>query len=450
MAPTRLLEERYAQKFLEYKDIVEVEYSTNYIDNNSLIAVAKEPTGVYFVHYSIELDRLSVSEYEGKYSTTFKLNGTVKGEEEKIIDQFENTISLNLDQDQLKNVSHRPLSIRGMFPLIPGRYRISILLKNEVSKEFTSLERDVVIPADSHSLQMTSLTLGYKLTSMPGERGLKPFKFGSQQVYFQSNRVFTISESLITAFQLHGLSPSQKENGELIFTFFNEGEEYRSFTRKIDQYLGLPNITETFSLADFLPAHYRIRISLVVDGQEVFSDSDNFDITHSEVIDRPWIHTQQLPPPQDPVYAYQIGSQLFHSGRIREARPRLEDAFSKRPDFPPFAIALSRLYLRSGEYSKIESILGPLLGQEERPTYDSLFIMGQAYQKLGKLDRAIDVFNRAVDSYGSNIYLLNHIGECYFQLGKPKEALVVWTKSLELNPNQPQVKKNVDALKEKK
>jgi tetratricopeptide (TPR) repeat protein len=76
--------------------------------------------------------------------------------------------------------------------------------------------------------------------------------------------------------------------------------------------------------------------------------------------------------------------------------------------------------------------------------------MGQAYQKLGKLDRAIDVFNRAVDGYGSNIYLLNYIGECYFQLGKPKEALVVWTKSLEINPNQPQVKKNVDALKEKK
>jgi GWxTD domain-containing protein len=450
MAPTRLLEERYAQKFLEYKDIVEVEYSTNYIDSNSLITVVKEPTGIYFVHYSIELDRLSVSEYQGEYSTTFKLNGTVKGEEEKIIDQFENTISLNLDQDQLKSVGYRPLSIRNMFPLIPGNYRISILLKNEVSKEFTSLERNVVIPADSDSLQMTSLTLGYKLTDIPGEKRLKPFKFGSQQVYFQSNKVFTTSESLIVAFQLHGLNPSQKENGELIFTFFNEGEEYRSLTKKIDQYQGLPNITETFSLADFLPAHYQIRVSLVVDGHEVFSDSDNFDVTHSEVIARPWIHTKQLPPPQDPVYTYQIGSQLFHSGRIREARLRLEESFNKRPDFLPFAIALSRLYLRSGEYSKIESILGAFFRREERPTYDLLFILGQAYQKLGELDRAIDVFNKAVDSYGTNIYLLNHIGECYFQLGKPKEALVVWTKSLEINPNQPQVKKSVAALREKK
>jgi tetratricopeptide (TPR) repeat protein len=252
------------------------------------------------------------------------------------------------------------------------------------------------------------------------------------------------------AFQLHGLNPSQKENGELIFTFFNEGEEYRSLTKKIDQYQGLPNITETFSLADFLPAHYQIRVSLVVDGHEVFSDSDNFDVTHSEVIARPWIHTKQLPPPQDPVYTYQIGSQLFHSGRIREARLRLEESFNKRPDFLPFAIALSRLYLRSGEYSKIESILGAFFRREERPTYDLLFILGQAYQKLGELDRAIDVFNKAVDSYGTNIYLLNHIGECYFQLGKPKEALVVWTKSLEINPNQPQVKKSVAALREKK
>jgi GWxTD domain-containing protein len=450
MAPTKLLEERYAQRFLEYKDIVEVEYSTNYIDSNSLIMVAKEPTGIYFVHYSIELDRLSVSEYQGKYSTTFTLNGTVKGEEEKIIDQFENTISLNLDQDQLESISYRPLSIRGMFPLIPGRYSISILLKNEVSKEFTSLEKNIVIPADSNSLQMTSLTLGYKLSDIPGEKWLKPFKLGSQQVYLHSNRVFTISDSLIVAFQLHGLSPSQKKNGELIFTFFKEGEQYRSLTKKIDQYQGLPNIVETFSLADFRPAHYQIRVSLEVEGHELFSDRDNFSTTHSEVIDRPWIHTKQLPPPQDPVYTYQIGSQLFQSGRIREARLRLEEAFNKRPDFLPFAIALSRLYLRSGEYSKIESILGPFLRREERPTYDLLFIIGQAYQKLGKLDRAIDVFNRAVDSYGLNFYLLNNIGECYFSLGKSQEALVVWTKSLEINPNQPQVKKNVDTLKEKK
>jgi len=448
--PQRLLEERYAQKFLEYKDIVEVEYSSNYIDCDSLIKVAKEPTGVYFVHYSVEPEKLSVSEYQGSYSTTLKLNGTVTNTEGTIIHQFENTISLNLDQDQIKDVSHRPLSLRDMFPLIPGNYKISILVKNEVSKEFTSVERNITIPADDDALQMTSLTLGFQLAVKPGEEGLRPFKFGTSQVYFQSNRVFTKTDNLILAFQVHGLDPSLRTKGELRFTFFKMGEEFRSLTRTFDQYPELPNITETFSLADFMPAHYRVQVSLVADNQEVLTDSEEFDITHSEAIARPWIHTKQLPPPQDNVYTYLIGSQLFNSGRIPEAKVHLEEAFNRQPDSLPYAINLARLYLSLDEYMKIESVLAPFLERTEDPSYELLFIMGRTYQKLGKLDKAIEVFDRAVDSYGLNINLLNALGDCYFQLGKPEEALVVWEKSLEINPNQPQVQKNVEALKEKK
>jgi GWxTD domain-containing protein len=449
-SPTKLLEERYAQKFLEYKDIVEVEYSANYIGNDSLVTIAREPTGVYFVHYSIEPDRLSVNEYQGEYSTTLKLNGTVTDGEERIIHQFEKTISLSLDQDQMNSISHRPLSIRDMFPLIPGNYKISILVKNEVSKEFTSVERNVIIPADDSGLQMTSLTLGYQLTNRAGEERLKPFKFCGQQIYFQANRVFTRADSLIVTFQLHGLDPSLREKGELRFKLFKRGEEFRSITKTIGQYPELPNITETFSLSDFVPAHYRIHVALVADNQELLSDSEDFDITHSKAVARPWIHTKQLLPPQDPVYTYLIGSQLLNSGKIPEAKTRLEKAYHSRPDSLPFALNLARLYLKSEEYVKIESILAPFLDKSERPAYELLFIMGQTYQKLGKLDRTIDVYTKAVDSYGLNINLLNTLGDCYFQLGKPQEALIVWEKSLEINSNQPQIKKNVEALKEKK
>ena len=50
---------------------------------------------------------------------------------------------------------------------------------------------------------------------------------------------------------------------------------------------------------------------------------------------------------------------------------------------------------------------------------------------------------------GDHIYI-KKMKECYFQLSEPGEALAAWEKSLEINPNQPQIKKNVEALKEKK
>jgi tetratricopeptide (TPR) repeat protein len=77
-------------------------------------------------------------------------------------------------------------------------------------------------------------------------------------------------------------------------------------------------------------------------------------------------------------------------------------------------------------------------------------MMGKAYQNLGELSKAIDLFDKAITHYGLNLNLLNAIGDCYFQLGEQGEALAAWQKSLEINPNQPQIKKNVEALKKKR
>jgi len=101
------------------------------------------------------------------------------------------------------------------------------------------------------------------------------------------------------------------------------------------------------------------------------------------------------------------------------------------------------------EYKKIESGLLPFLSQSQPPKYEMFYLMGIAYQNMGELKKAVDVFDRAISHYGLNINLLNALGECYFKLGNVKEALEVWEKSLEINPDQPQIKKKVEALKEK-
>lgn len=452
--PTREVEDRYAQKFLQYKDIVEVEYSANYIDSDTLVKVVKDSSGLYFVHYAIEPERLSVSQYQNTFSTNLKLNGTVADSEGRIIYQFEKDISLSFDQEQMKNINARPLSIRNLFPLIPGEYKLSILVKNDVSKEFTSLERNLVIPQEDGGLQMTSLLLGYATSKKKaGEQRLRPFQIGDDQIYLQSNRVFLRQDNLVVAFQIHGLTEELRERGQLRFTFFKMEEEFHTFTRTFDQYPDLPNILETFSLGEFPPAHYRIQASLFVDSQEVPFSSDNsdkFDITHSEAIARPWIYQQLLAPSQDPIYSYLIGTQLFNSGKIEEAKVLLQEAFHKKPDSIEFAQNLARVNMRLGEYKEVETVLYPFLNRLERPPYVLLFIIGKAYQNTGKLDKAIEIFVKAITHYGLNIHLLNSIGECYFQLGNVQEALAAWEKSLKIHPDQPQIKKNVDTLKEKK
>ncbi len=449
--PVRQIKDKYARKFLEYKDIVEVEYSTNYIENYSLVKVVKDPSGAFFVHYAIEPERLSVNMVENKYYTSLKLNGTVQNLDGKTIYQFEKNISLDFDKEKLKSLTRRPFSIHDMFPLIPGNYKLSILVKNDASKEFTSLERSLVIPQDEEALQMTSLILGYemKMDTQPKNR-LRPFQIGPYRIYFQANRVFLQKDTLVVTLQIFGASQVLRGKGEIRFTFFKGGKEFRSSSKKIGDYLYLPVISEQFSLREFSPAHYRIQASLFIDGRDVLYESDEFDVTYLEAIARPWIYSKISPDTQNPIYPYLIGTQLFNSGKIEEARDSLERAFQKKPDSVDFALNLAQTYMVLDEYKKVESVLLPFLDQPEPPRYEIFLLMGKSYQNSGELSKAVDIFDKSISHYGLNINLLNSLGECYFQLGNSEEALAAWEKSLEINPNQPKIKKNVNALKGKK
>lgn len=449
--PMRTFKDKYARKFLDYKDIVEVEYTANYIDSDSLVKVIKDPSGIYFVHYAIEPERLSVNQINEKYYTVLKLNGSVSDLDGETIHQFEKEIRLEFDKEQIQQISQRPLGIRDMFPLIPGTYKVSILVKNEISKEFTSLERNLLIPSEKDSFQMTSILMGYKKRdNPPPENRLRPFQMGKYQIYFHAKRVFLMQDELVLTFQIHGMSQELKDRGELKYTFLKNDKEFKSFTKRITEYDEVPDFVEQISLQEFFPAHYRVRVTLQIEKQEVLFETNEFDVTHVESIARPWIYSQLLAATDDPAYAYIIGQQFFNSGKLQDALEYLGNAYSKKPDNEVFALGLSRIYAELKEYMKIVPILEPFMNLPESPSYDVHFLMGASYRELGEFGKAIEVFDKAIQQFGVNPLVLNALGGCYYRWGQLSKALTTWEKSLEINPEQPEIRKNVKVIKEKR
>jgi GWxTD domain-containing protein len=444
--PQKELKDNYAQKFLAYKDIVEVEYSTNYIDNDSSIKILQNPPGVYFVHYVVELTKFSLQQYEDKYVTQLKVNGNVSDSEGNTIFQYEGPISVELDENQLKSVAYKPFAIYDMFPLIAGSYKFSLIIKNEVSKEFTTVEQDIIIPEENSALRMSSLVLGYKMNQVfPEAQNLKAFKFGSYQFLHQPKNIFRPQDTLFLAFQITGLSLDLRQKGELKYEVFKGDEPFFNFTQKVSQYEGGVNFKQEFALQEFPPDYYRLHVGLWDGEQEILSEEENFGISSVSEFPRPWLHTKTFPPPDHPAYSFLLGKQLFSKGEVNKAQAKLEEAFRKKPDSLDFALNLAQVYSVQKKYQQVKQVLMAFSDMSEVP-YQLYLLLGKSHQALGEFDLAIALFNKALSQYGINSNLLNSIGECYYRLEIWDEALAAWEKSLKINDDQPDVEEKVKIL----
>lgn len=446
-APQKNLNDIYAKKFLMYKDMVEVDYSTNYIDNDHSIKIFKDPSGIFFVHYVVELRRFSVQQFKQKYSTHLKINGNVSELKGKTIYQYERSFSVELDEEQIKKITYQPFDLYDMFPLIAGTYRFSVIIKNEVSKEFTTLEKEITIPSDTSTFHMSSLILGYKLENLSLEsNAVKPFKIGNHQIYFQPRNIFHPHDKLFLAFQILGLGSGQDQNKKLKFEFFKENLPFLTVTKNVSQYPDKTNFVQEFSLQKFLPGHYWIKISLKDRGQELLSQQEEFEVTSASAVPRPWIYSRTQVPSSRPVYSFILGKQLFNKGEIEKAKKLLEAAYQSEPDSLEYALGLARAYFVQKNYKKTKLLLLPFSDLDKIP-YQLYYFLGKSYQALGEFQSAIAVYNQAISHYGLNINLLNSLGECYYRLGSYEKALSSWEKSLEINPQQSEILKKIKTIK---
>jgi GWxTD domain-containing protein len=443
--PEKEVKDIYAQKFLMYKDVVEVEYTANYLPSDSIVRVFKNVSGQYFVHYSIEINRFSVHNYEGKYTTNLKINGQVTDLMGKTIYQYEDSIPVELTEDQLRGVTYKPFDLYDMFPLVPGSFKFSMLLKNEASREFTSLERDIVIPEKESGPRLSQLLLGYQKETNTSPN-LKAFKLEDHQVLSQPNQTFLVKDHIFLLYQILGTDPEFRTTGSLSYEISKREEPVLSTTKKVSDYRTELSISEEIPLEDLSPGTYWLKVTLK-DGDQVLDvKKEHFDITPVANFPRPWVFSKTLHPSSHPSFASLIGRQYYSQGKTEKALAYLERAFASDPSSQDYGIALARVYLSQGHAEKAKTILLPFRNLPQ-PRYELYLFLGQAHLALGEFDRAISVFNEAITHYGTNVLLLNALGECHIRLGNTTEALAAWNKSLEMNPDQQELKAKVESLR---
>jgi GWxTD domain-containing protein len=443
------VKDAYAEKLLMYKDRVDVEYTTNYIDNDALLDIIRDKSGVFYVHYLIEPNRLSFEESQGKYQAWLEVNGTVSDSKGTMVHQIENRIPIEFTEDQINQIRNKLFSYQDMFPLVPGTYKFNCLIKNTVAKEFTSMEANIMIP-EAPSLQIGTLILANRVNKDAKSKGKnKPFQVGDIQLVPSPRNDFVRSDTLYLFFQIFGLTEDLRQNGRLAYVLSNETGQKLARERALKDYPDAVNITEEFPLADLTPGYYSVTVTLTDRAKkEIRSNRAPFMLSPVPVLPRPWVLSLSQPVPDDPSYINTLGNQYLNKKDLAKAKSLLEDAYRKNPRSVKYALDYGRALFLDKDYPRTIEIALPFLEGESR--YDFLEILGQSGQALGRYPEAISYYKEYLTRFGANLNILNSVGECYYQLGDIKEALVAWERSLQLNPKQEELKKRVQQIKEKK
>jgi GWxTD domain-containing protein len=446
--PQQQVDDLYAEKLLRYKGIVEVEYSINYIRSDFLVQTRRDDSGVFFVHYLIEPERLSIKQYENKYYSHFVLNGMVSDNEDKVIYQFEKDYSIDLNDDRIESMDKTPLQINDMFPLTPGEYKFSLILKNTTSKEFSSFEENLIIPEVSAVPHMSELLLCYDAKAMEdGAAVIRPFQFEDMLLFSQPKNMFGSSENVYVSFQICGINKELQKNGRLKIEIIKGEETVQSHVRNLKDYSGSINFLEKISLTNIPADYYVLRVVLHDhSGIELMSKREDFAISAYTGFIRPLVKTTTLPNSNDAVNNYRLGIQFYNQGKYEDAASEFAKAVLKKPDDINFAVNLAGTYLHLSKFDEIPTLLMPFL-KTEPEVYEVYFYLGKAAQYRNENDKALEYFIKAASHFGLNIPLLNSMGDCYFQINNFTEASKVWEKSLEMNPEQPLVQKKLESIR---
>jgi len=447
--PLKKVEDEYADALLKYKDIIDVDYSANYIASEAALQIIKDESGFFMVHYSVEPKRISMESYGETFSTNFELDGRISDLKGNTVYQFIKEFPLSFSAEEINDLSAKSLAIQDLFPIVPGTYKFDFLLKNTVSKQFTSFEANITIPEESALPIITTPLLAYGLENGTSkESEFLPFNIKRGQLLIPARKTFARKEDLFVFFQVLGLSPELQASGQIKYEIFRRDEPFLDRSKKIEESGSGPDFLEVFPLRDFPPDYYKIKVSLL-DSQEAvhLTQDENFEITTAPDISRPMIISKVQPSFDEAEFNCDVGMQLINLGRIKEALFYLERAYAVNPAQLKYGLSLSQALFIEQQYQKVKDILTPF--KEEKVTDLVLYFLGKSVHSLGQLDEAISYYGDYLSRFGLNLEILNLLGTAYYQKGNSAEALRTWQRSLEINSDQENIKKLVQSLQKK-
>ena len=442
------ISDSYARDFLHYKDYVETDYSHSFVESNSKVKILKN-ADQFYVHWTLEPKVMNFAQDKDKYYASLRLIIGVEDLSGRRIMEKEEEIPLSISPEDFLKYDKKLFAIQDLFPILPGRFKLSFFLQNKTTKDFTSFQTDISVPEDNADPQLGNL-LVYVAREQPPEsqrNNLKAFSFdGKHYVINSQNHLLPNKECGI---YLQTFDIPDKKDMSLVVEFISMDTNTVAYsvTKTLEEVLtpdGMGIDIYPISLASMKPGYYGLEVFFLDKNEEkVFSQRENVILLSQSAPVVPLVYAKLHDPAPNSEFLFLLASQYFLSREYEKAQNYLELILENRDSSRTRLLLGQTLFAREKFADSIAVVLPVFQNTQDRETGK---LLAANYASLKNWASALVYLEKLLET-ATELSVLNLAAECYIHLNLPEKALPLLQKSLEIDPNQVNIKELEEKIK---
>jgi len=443
-APRRV-DDGWAARWERGRGLPAVGYSVQSVAGQACLRAYAGPDGSRTLHVAAVPERLAFESFDGAYQAILRTTITLlDGSGRTIFERAQDNV-VGLAREEMKATIGKTVCLCDVLPLLPaaGALTVRWRLENLVDKTFLTAE-ETLPAAGGGAPAMTPPVLGRRAAMSREEAGAgrRAFRIGDIQFDPAPDAVFETGEEAGMFLQVSGPG----------WTAGNAGlikARLRAAAGGATRTASLPlseapagNAWIWLPVADLAAGRYEVDVDLVDGaGRTVAGQKTALQLRHKPGSGS-WIIASSLPPARDPSFAFVLGKQ----GGGKDGNELLAQAWRANEDSLELAVGYAESLLEAGDFRPACDVLRRY---ENRPEAGfALFAaLAKAAAGAGQSREAAEAWEKALLRRRNDPAALNGLGECRLALNDLAAAKAAWTRSLDMDPDQPEVKKKLDSLR---
>ncbi len=171
------------------------------------------------------------------------------------VNTFEKSLVLDVPEHEFQHFLERKAVYQEAIPLRPGRYKLSLVLKDNLSGHMGSMEIGLVVPRfDENKLSNSSLILADLIQPLPTNQvGTGPFVIGGTKVRPSVNQTFTRDQKLGIYMQVYNLGLDAKTHKPSLDVEYDLLKDGKSLLAQPEDEAKLKDASQQFTLEKQMP-----------------------------------------------------------------------------------------------------------------------------------------------------------------------------------------------------